>query len=154
MYDDEVIVPYYVDKNLAGDDGIMTHVAKHLSGRSVVVELRTPSTKNASGTFTRTEGIGHIQIEPKLTHDDTLYVFCHEVAHCLLHWQSIRATERHLAAPRTCENESEKYPNHQAEEIEADDQANKWLEYARSWMAPDGDDYLTEALEVLITYGG
>jgi len=122
--------------------------ARALSGRTVVVHLRTPKTKGAHGNFYRDEDVGYIELHPDLDPYELVTGFFHEVAHAKYHWDTIKPTIANelpsgSLEPRTTGKAYREDP----QELEAESQAQEWLRELLG-IAPKGTG-ITERLELL-----
>ena len=124
---------------------LMCVVARHLTGKAVRVRMTKPVGGHGM-TWCDELGRLTVDISPDLSHSQTLYVFLHELGHCL-HHNFIPVTEEVMS--RTPENKTS--VGYSLREDHADIQAKTWLEYGqryRDHTLPEVEGVLT----ALLTY--
>jgi len=111
---------------------LMVEVALKLTGdRDLRIIMRDPAYQGADGCFYKSaSGKPIIEMKPYLKDDRILFVLCHECAHVLLHpgeIVSIDVSDKPSGSMKI-NREIDIIPKH---EDEADQLANKWIDYAK-----------------------
>ena len=107
-------------------------VAEKLSGRNVRVDFKKPMIRGVRGEFTRDDDTGYIRISPDLDVRNRLWVYLHEAAHALLHWDDVESSNFHTLGSELIEpmgNHSDEYQQH---EEQATEQGRAWFTFAEN----------------------
>lgn len=116
-------------------------IAKHLTGRVVVVRRRIPARAPAVGMASRDEdGRYFVDLHPDLAGAQLLEVFCHEAAHILAgHVERVSTSVEAVSASLPLGIHAGNLAAYQAQEDDADRQAAEWVR----WIRGHGGDPLS-----------
>jgi len=78
----------------------LAEIGQRLTGRSIIVRLKTPSRKGLRGEYMRYGNTAYVTIEPDQPPFWLLDTYCHELGHTLAHFDELApVTLERLAAP-------------------------------------------------------
>jgi hypothetical protein len=123
---------------------LMVRVARHLAREPVIVRMTKP--EGLDGLCWRDDrGRLRVDVNPGLSDETMMYVFCHELGHSL-HDNFRPATEAVMKATPLS-----KTPIQAVREDRADSQARAWMEYGERHR-DKSLDYYESMLWALLTY--
>ena len=111
-------------------------VAEKLSGRKVILRFQQPASKNADGELQcLSDGTALIDINPNLSSSREIWVLAHECFHAKSHFKEMgRIDKRDALRKKPAQEKFNAFRAYDRMELEANTQANKWIEYAeKNW---------------------
>lgn len=111
-------------------DVLLSQVAAHLAGRSVLVKRQIPYIPSAEGCVWQDRGVGLIEIAPGLSDYQLLDTLCHEAAHIRYDWRKLPEWGNRDTKRTFTHSEVHAIATNPELEPKAERQAAAWMYYA------------------------
>ena len=127
-------------------DALAVEVAECLTGQEIALRWRSPASIGSIGAASKLFDKFVIEVNPELPADQWLSVFLHECAHVLLHGKEMRDSFASIRPSASRTRKLVENPEYYAEELEADQLAEYWLNLAQEAAVIKTEYRMLEAL--------